>query len=115
MSEKIMVENEKTCIPCSGDMAVLSPEVVNAQLEKLGEAWQLDASGKILERHFKLKGFAKATYLANLCAWLADKEGHHPDICFGFGYVIVRLTTHEIDGLSENDFIWAANLNALVD
>lgn len=110
-----MIGTEKACIPCSGDMAVLSPEAVETQLEMLGDAWQLDASGKILERHFKFKGFAKATYLANLCAWLADKERHHPDISFGFGYVTVRLTTHEIDGLSENDFIWAANLNTLLD
>lgn len=110
-----MVETQQNCAPCSGNIAVLTPQAAAAHLETIGAEWQLDGAGKVLERRFKFKGFAKATYLANLCAWLADKEGHHPDISFGFGYVVVRLTTHDIDGLSENDFIWAGKLNGMLN
>ena len=110
----MMTITEQACVPCSGNMDALSKEDAQAKLKELGYDWELDDTGKELSRHFKFKGFAKATYLANLCAWLADKEGHHPDVSFGYGYVIVRLTTHEIDGLSDNDFIWAAKLNHLV-
>jgi len=53
--------------------------------------------------------------LTNLCAWLADEQGHHPDIAFGWGYCQVTLTTHDLDALSENDFIWAARLSELTD
>ena len=52
--------------------------------------------------------------LANLAAWHGDKQGHHPDVAFGWGYCSISYTTHEIGGLSENDFICAAKLDALV-
>lgn len=81
--------------------------------KELHDDWKLE-EGKSLVRRFEFKGFAKSVYLTNLCVWLADQEGHHPDIAFGWGYCQVTLTTHDIDGLSENDFIWAAKLDKLI-
>ncbi|SMO55932.1 4a-hydroxytetrahydrobiopterin dehydratase [Ruegeria faecimaris] len=113
-SEQTCTLSDRTCAPCSGGIPALNRDAASAHLAQLTSDWSLDADAKTLSRHFKFKGFAKATYLANLCAWLADQQGHHPDIRFGWGYVDVQLTTHEIDGLSENDFIWAAKLDQLV-
>ncbi len=105
--------SDRTCVPCSGGIPALTADEANAHLGELSSEWTLNAGSTELSRHFAFKGFAKATYLANLCVWLADQQGHHPDISFGWGYVDVRLTTHEIGGLSENDFIWAAKLDQL--
>lgn len=106
---------EQTCVPCSGGIPALSADEAKAHMAELTPEWRLAADAKTLTRRYSFKGFAKATYLANLCAWLADQQGHHPDISFGFGYVVVNLTTHEIGGLSENDFIWAAKLDQLTN
>ena len=51
--------------------------------------------------------------MANLIAWLGERQGHHPDIAFGWGYCSVSFTTHEIDGLSNNDFVCAAKLDQI--
>ena len=104
---------DRNCVPCSGGVPALTRDKAEGHLAQLSPDWQLDPDAKMLRRHFKFKGFAKATHLANLCAWLADQQGHHPDISFGWGYVDIQLTTHEIDGLSENDFVWAAKLDQL--
>lgn len=101
------------CAACDGQMPVLSAQQVDQLATQLDEHWQVSDDKGSLQRRFTFKGFAKATYLANLCAWLADREGHHPDINFGWGYCTVLLTTHDVGGLTENDFIWAARLDAL--
>jgi len=92
------------------------PEATAKELSsQLHSDWQISDQSTTLVRRFKVKGFAKATYLANLCAWLADTEGHHPDVTFGFGYCQVSITTHDVGGLTENDFIWAARLDGLTN
>jgi 4a-hydroxytetrahydrobiopterin dehydratase len=76
--------------------------------------WQLDPTATSITRAFAFNGFAKPVQLANLCAWYAEKTGHHPDVTFGWGYVRVTYTTHEIGGLSEVDFATAEGLDRLV-
>lgn len=78
------------------------------------DGWNLSDDGTTIRRRFEFKGFAKAVEMANLAAWLGNKQGHHPDIAFGWGYCEVVFTTHEAGGLTENDFICAARLDALV-
>lgn len=107
-------EPDKHCKPCNGELPPLSPADIANEMKRLHEDWQLNENGDALQRRFEFKGFAKAVYLSNLCCWLADREGHHPDIAFGWGYCNVTLTTHEMSGLSDNDFIWAARLDALL-
>ncbi len=80
----------------------------------LHDDWALSEDGKSITRAFTFKGFAKATYMANLAAFLGDKEGHHPDIAFGWGYCRVTFTSHEAGGLTQNDFICAAKLDEMV-
>lgn len=102
----------RDCVPCQGGMAPMDEADARSMMAELHPDWRLD--GGAIERRFAFKGFAKAVSTANLAAWLGDKLGHHPDIAFGWGYAQVRYTTHEIGGLSENDFIAAARLDALM-
>lgn len=107
--------SDKHCLPCHSQLPALSESAIAHYLSQLNDSWRLGSGSESLERRFVFKGFSKATYLANLCAWLADREGHHPDIAFGWGYCHVVLTTHDVGGLTENDFIWAAQLDKLVE
>src|SRR5437667_174758 len=75
--------------------------------------WTLDADATRIERTFKTADFAAALALVEKIAAIAEAEGHHPDISFGWGYCRVVFYTHKIKGLHENDFIMAAKVNAL--
>ena len=105
---------DKTCQPCQGGVPPLGREASTTLMRDLHADWRLDAAALVLTRRVEFKGFAKAVQMANLAAWLGDKQGHHPDVAFGWGYCAVSYTTHEIGGLSENDFICAAKLDALI-
>lgn len=85
-------------------------------LEKFGslQDWSLSDDHRVLTRHLTFKGFAKATYAANLAIWLADATNHHPDIQLGWGYCRVSFTTHDVDGLTELDFDCARRFDALL-
>ncbi|WP_299846104.1 4a-hydroxytetrahydrobiopterin dehydratase [uncultured Paracoccus sp.] len=106
--------SRKTCEPCRGGIAPSAPEAVRQMMAQLDAGWALSEDATKITRRFEFKGFAKAVEMANLAAWLGNKQGHHPDIAFGWGYCEVTFTTHEAGGLTENDFICAARLDALV-
>ena len=89
-----------------------SVKTVAQMLAELDD-WQLE-DGTAIRRRFEFKGFAKAVEMANLAAWLGNRQGHHPDVTFGWGYCEVTFTTHAIGGLSENDFICAAKVDQLL-
>jgi 4a-hydroxytetrahydrobiopterin dehydratase len=104
----------KTCTACRGG----EPPLDRAEAERyLRETpgWALLDQGTRIERTFKLKNFREALALVNRIGELAEEEGHHPDITFGWGYVTVSLHTHKIKGLHENDFIMAAKINRLAE
>jgi 4a-hydroxytetrahydrobiopterin dehydratase len=102
--------SEKTCAPCQGGMKALPLVTAQGMARDLHADWQV-ASGT-LKRRLEFKGFAKAVLHANLAAFVGDKQGHHPDIAFGWGYCEIVFTTHEAGGLTENDFICAARFDA---
>ena len=66
-----------------------------------------------IEREFKFRDFATSLAFVDKVGALAESEGHHPDITFGWGYAKVVLYTHKIHGLHQNDFILAAKINEL--
>lgn len=99
----------RDCVPCQGEGAVLPDPAM--MMPGLHPDWQLD--GSRLLRRFVFKGFAKAVQMANLAAWLGEKMGHHPDVGFGWGWCEVAFTSHELGGLTENDFICATRLDAI--
>ena len=76
--------------------------------------WALLDDAHRIERTFRFKNFAEAFAFVQRAADLAEAEGHHPDITFGWGYATVSLHTHKIKGLHENDFIMAAKLDRAV-
>lgn len=92
---------------------LISQEEAQEKLSRL-EGWVLSEDAATIRRRFEFKGMAKAVEMANLAAWLGNKCGHHPDICFGWGYCEVAFTTHDDGGLTEIDFTCAGRLNALL-
>ena len=66
-----------------------------------------------LLKKYRFKNFLEAqTFIKSVCS-LSEEQGHHPDICFGWGYAEIKIWTHKIDGLSEGDFILAAKMDLL--
>ena len=90
----------------------LTPADIDRLSRQLDPGWQ--STGERLVRRFAVKGYPAAHMLANAAAFLAEREGHHPEICFGWGWCEVTWWTHTVGGLSMNDFICAAKLDALV-
>jgi 4a-hydroxytetrahydrobiopterin dehydratase len=102
----------KTCTPCQGGIPPLSAaeaETLRAQAPQ----WSLRDNATRIERTFRFAGFGEAYEFVQRIAELAEEEGHHPDITFGWGYATVSLFTHKIKGLHENDFIMAAKIDGL--
>jgi 4a-hydroxytetrahydrobiopterin dehydratase len=102
----------KKCVPCRGGIPPL-PRADAEQLLAETPGWALDAKATSIERTFKTKEFVDALALVDRVGALAEAEGHHPDISFGWGYCRILFQTHKIKGLHENDFIMAAKVNAL--
>jgi 4a-hydroxytetrahydrobiopterin dehydratase len=103
---------DKSCKPCEGGVEPLS----QAQAETLmtqTEGWVLSDNGKIITRRFQFRDFYQTMAFINAMAWVANTEDHHPDFSAGYNSCEVGYTTHAIGGLSENDFICAAKINAL--
>jgi len=66
-----------------------------------------------LKKNYRFADFKEALTFVNGVAELAEEQGHHPDICFGWGQAEITIWTHKIDGLTESDFILAAKIDAL--
>ena len=103
----------KSCVPCEGGVPTLSREEAQNFLKDVPD-WNLSDDNNSISRRFEFKGFYKCMAFINAMAWVANSENHHPDFSAGYNYCEVTFTTHAIDGLSENDFICAAKLNALM-
>jgi 4a-hydroxytetrahydrobiopterin dehydratase len=100
------------CVPCeAGSVRMPFDEAQRRLVDVPG--WNLSADAKKIDRNFKVLDFVSALKLVNRIGEVAEQEGHHPDIFFGWGYVHVTFHTHAVKGLSENDFIMAAKLNDL--
>ncbi len=101
----------RTCVPCSGGV----PRLEGAELERFAaqvEGWQV-VDAHHLTRRYEFEDFRASQEFVNRVGEIAEAEGHHPDIAFGWGYADLKIFTHAIDGLSESDFILAAKINQL--
>jgi 4a-hydroxytetrahydrobiopterin dehydratase len=103
---------DKSCTPCRGGVPPLSRETAE-EFHRQSPDWALLDEAARIERTYRFKNFAEAFAFVERAAALAEAEGHHPDICFGWGYATVSLRTKKIKGLHENDFIMAAKLDRL--
>jgi 4a-hydroxytetrahydrobiopterin dehydratase len=103
----------KRCVPCEGGVPKYSPGESEAQLTKLS-GWQLTHGGERIRKDWKLKHFRQAMKFLDEVARVAEEEQHHPDLHLeGYRSVWVEIYTHAIGGLSENDFILAAKIDAV--
>ena len=103
---------EKRCEACADNIEALSQEEAEEMLTQLPD-WEL--KGNVIERTFKFSNFAEAMRFANKITLLAEQENHHPDLHISWGKARVELTTHKVNGLSNNDFILAAKISAIVN
>jgi len=100
------------CVGCEGGIPALTIEEVKKLLPETPH-WIVSDDGKSIHRHFKFKGFYKTMAFVNAIAYIANQENHHPDLEVGYDYCHIKYTTHAVNGLTQNDFICAAKVNAL--
>ena len=107
----------KKCIPCEGGALPLDLSEIHKYQKKV-DGWDVKPNEKkifLLEKEFKFKNFLDSQNFVNKVGNISENEGHHPDIIFGWGYAIIKITTHAIEGLSENDFILAAKIDKIIN
>jgi 4a-hydroxytetrahydrobiopterin dehydratase len=102
----------KRCLACEAGVRPFTHDDVKNYLSKVKE-WEVNNDNTMIQRRFTFKGFYKTMAFVNAVAWIANQENHHPDLEVGYNYCVVKYTTHAINGLSENDFICAAKVDAL--
>src|SRR3954451_11223217 len=103
----------KTCVPCEGGVPKLTPEEAEGFLRNV-PGWTLSGDGQRIRKEWRVKNFMAAMDFFNRVATIAEGEGHHPDLhLVGYRNMAVEIWTHAIGGLSENDFILAAKIDAL--
>jgi 4a-hydroxytetrahydrobiopterin dehydratase len=106
---------ERHCAVCGPATQPMSRSEADAGLAQLsGWAVAEDPGRLSIEKTFRFKGFLPGVDLVNLIAPIADAEGHHPELCLEYGKLIVMLWTHVADGLTDNDFILAARIDAAI-
>ena len=106
---------EKKCVPCEGGVIPFDISEIH-KYQKMVDDWNIIKDKKdiyFLEKEFKFKDFLESQKFINEVGKIAENEGHHPEITFGWGYAKVNITTHAIEGLSENDFILAAKIDEI--
>ena len=104
---------DQHCKPCEGGVEPLNKKDAQALLGKIDPSWSLTADGTAIMREFSFNNFYKTMAFVNAIAFIANGQGHHPDLEVGYGRCHVTYTTHAIDGLSDNDFICAARIDGL--
>ncbi|MGY9000718.1 MAG: 4a-hydroxytetrahydrobiopterin dehydratase [Rhodospirillales bacterium] len=103
---------DKACVPCRGGILPLTFKEASTFLSDT-PGWELKEDTTRLYQSFKFENFQTALNFVNKVGIIAEKEGHHPDIELGWGYVNILIFTHAINGLHENDFILATKINAI--
>ncbi|HEX8474233.1 MAG TPA: 4a-hydroxytetrahydrobiopterin dehydratase [Pyrinomonadaceae bacterium] len=101
----------RQCVPCHGGVPRLRGQEIRPFAEQV-PGWRV-AHEHHLQRDYKFTNFREALAFVNRIGEIAEAEGHHPDISFGWGYTEIKIWTHAINGLSESDFILAAKIDAL--
>ena len=105
---------EKTCAPCRGGIPPLTRDEAQ-RFQSQAPGWELRDDAHRIERAFRFRNFRDALTFVQQVGELAEAEGHHPDVSFGWGYATVSLSTKKIKGLHENDFILASKINQTID
>ena len=105
----------KKCTPCEGGVPALDISEIHKYQKKV-DGWDVSKNEKniyFLKKEFSFKNFLESQKFIIKVGKISEDEGHHPDIIFGWGYAQINITTHAIEGLSENDFILAAKIDKI--
>ena len=108
---------DKKCVPCEGGVRPFDISEIHKYQKKV-DGWEIIQNDKkiyFLEKKFEFKNFLESQKFVNEVGRVSEAEGHHPDIIFGWGYAKINITTHAIEGLSENDFILAAKIDKIIN
>jgi len=108
---------KKKCVPCEGGVIPFDVSEIHKYQKKV-DGWLLLKNEKnnfFLEKDFKFKNFLDSQAFINKVGEVSEEENHHPDILFGWGYAKIKISTHSIEGLSENDFILAAKIDNITN
>ena len=106
--------SNRHCTPLDGDTAPLTREQAEALMHELHDDWSIDTTGKEINRSFKFRDYYQTMAFVNAMAWVAHAQDHHPDIEVGYNRCLIRYSTHSVGGLSNNDFICSAKIDALL-
>ena len=107
--------HNKKCVPCQGGVPSFDISEIHKYLKKIDE-WDVkknEDESYFIEKNFKFKNFSESQNFINKVGNIAEAEGHHPDIVFGWGYAKIQIFTHKIKGLVESDFILAAKIDKI--
>jgi len=107
---------KKKCVPCEGGVIPFDISEIHVYQKKV-DGWDILKNEKnifYLHKKYIFKNFLDSQSFINKVGEISENEGHHPDILFGWGYAEIKITTHAIEGLSENDFILAAKIDQLI-
>lgn len=107
---KVCDLGNKQCKPCEGGVPPLNQDEARTLLKQL-DAWELGSDR--ISKTFEFKNYYQVIAFVNAVAWMTHREDHHPDLSVGYNKCRVEYSTHAIGGLSENDFICAAKIDAL--
>ena len=101
--------SSRQCVPCKGGVPALKGDAIKTLLDQL-QGWQVVNEHHLL-KSYRFADFRESLAFVNRVGELAEEQGHHPDICFGWGQAEISIWTHKIDGLTESDFILAAKID----
>ena len=107
--------SNKKCIPCEGNIPPFSSGEIHKYLKKI-DGWDVlkDSDNNFyIEKNFKFSNFLESEKFILSVGKIAETEGHHPDITFGWGYAKIKISTHAIKGLAESDFVLAAKIDKI--
>lgn len=100
---------------CQRDTRRLDSNQLDELLAQIHADWSLTEDKQHIKRCFKFKNYYQTIAFVNALAWVAHSEDHHPDLEVGYNRCVANYSTHSVGGLSVNDFICAARIDALVD
>ena len=104
---------DRRCRPLPAGTPALEATRAAGLLAELAPGWRIAEDGSSIRRAFGFADFYETMAFVNAVAWIANAEDHHPDLEVGYDYCRMAFSTHTVGGLSENDFICAAKVDAL--
>ena len=107
---------DKKCVPCEGGVIAFDISEIHKYLKKI-DGWDVlqdKENSYFIEKKFKFINYVESEKFVIKAGEVAETEGHHPDITFGWGYAIIKISTHAIKGLAESDFVLAAKIDKIL-